>query len=42
MGHRRLRDQLERDHGIVISDKRMLRICRKRQIFSTVKYRNQG
>ena len=42
MGHRRLRDQLERDHGIVISDKRMLRICRKRQIFSTVKHRNRG
>lgn len=42
MGHRRLRDQLEHDHGIVISDKRMLRICRKQQIFSTIKYRNRG
>ena len=42
MGYRRLRDQLEHDHGIVISDKRMLRICRKQQIFSTVKHRNQG
>ena len=42
MGHRRLRDQLERDHGIVISDKRMLRICRKQHIFSTVKYRKRG
>ena len=42
MGYRRLRDQLEHDHGIVISDKRMLRICRKQQIFSTVKHRNHG
>ena len=42
MGHRRLRDQLERDHSIAISDKRMLRICRKQQIFSTVKHRSQG
>ncbi len=42
MGYRRLRDQLEHDHDIVISDKRMLRICRKQQIFSTVKYRNHG
>ena len=42
MGYRRLRDQLEHDHGIVISDKRMLRICRKQQMFSTVKYRNHG
>ena len=42
MGYRRLRDQLEHDHDIMISDKRMLRICRKQQIVSTVKYRNQG
>ena len=42
MGHRRLKDQLEHDHDIVISDKRMLRICRKLQMFSTIKYRNQG
>ena len=42
MGHRRLRDELERNHGIVISDKRMLRICRKGQMFSRIKYRNQG
>ena len=42
MGYRRLRDQLEHDHDIVISDKRMLRICRKQHIFSTVKYRKRG
>ena len=42
MGYRRLRDQLMREHGIVISDKRMLRICRKLQMFSTIKYRNHG
>ena len=42
MGYRRLRDQLERYCGIVISDKRMLRICRKQHIFSTVKYRKRG
>ena len=42
MGYRRLRDQLEHDHDIVISDKRMLRICRKQQLFSTIKHRNQG
>ena len=42
MGYRRLRDQLEHDHDIIISDKRMLRICRKQQIFSAVKHKNQG
>ena len=29
MGYRRIRDKLKRDHHIDISDKRMLRICRK-------------
>ena len=41
MGHRRLLDQLEHDYDIMISDKRALRICRKLQVFSTIKYRNQ-
>ena len=30
------------DHDIRISDKRMLRICRSRDIKSTIKYRNNG
>ena len=42
MGHRRLRDQLMCEYGIDISDKRMLRICREMQMFSTVKYKNHG
>ncbi len=42
MGYRRLRDQLQRRHGIRISDKRMLRICRKLQIKSTIKYNRSG
>ena len=41
-GYRRLRDELERYHDICISDKRMLRICRKKNIRSTIKYRNNG
>ena len=36
-GYRRIRDDLERYHDIKISDKRMLRICRKRDIKSTIK-----
>ena len=42
MGYRRLRDQLQRKHGICISDKRMRRICRKLQIKSTIKYNRKG
>lgn len=41
-GYRRIRDELERYHKIKISDKRMLRICRKRDIKSTIKYANNG
>uniref|UniRef100_UPI000AF86AF3 IS3 family transposase n=1 Tax=Mediterraneibacter glycyrrhizinilyticus TaxID=342942 RepID=UPI000AF86AF3 len=41
-GYRRIRDDLERYHDIKISDKRMLRICRKRDIKSTIKYANNG
>ena len=41
-GYRRIRDELERYHDIKISDKRMLRICRKRDIKSTIKYANDG
>lgn len=41
-GYRRIRDDLERYHGINISDKRMLRICRAKDIKSTIKYSNNG
>lgn len=41
-GYRRIRDDLERYHGIKISDKRMLRICRSKDIKSTIKYANKG
>lgn len=42
MGYRRLRDELERYHDIEVNDKRILRICRKANIKSTIKYRNFG
>lgn len=41
-GYRRIRDELERYHGIKANDKRVLRICRKRGIKSTIKYANNG
>ena len=41
-GYRRINDDLYRDHGIKINDKRVLRICRARDIKSTIKYANQG
>ena len=41
-GYRRIRDDLERYHDIAVNDKRVLRICRKRQIKSTIKYTNNG
>lgn len=41
-GYRRIRDELERYHGIKVNDKRVLRICRKRNIKSTIKYANNG
>ena len=40
--YRRLRDDLEVYHGIPANDKRVLRICRKRGIKSTIKYANNG
>lgn len=39
-GYRRLRDDLDRHQGIKINDKRVLRICRKKGIKSTIKYAN--
>lgn len=42
MGYRRIRDDLERFHDIKVNDKRVLRICRKKDIKSTIKYANNG
>lgn len=41
-GYRRIRDDLERYYNTKISDKRALRICRSRDIKSTIKYTNHG
>jgi transposase InsO family protein len=41
-GYRRIRDDLEHDYGIKANDKRVLRICRKLGIKSTIKYGNNG
>jgi transposase InsO family protein len=41
-GYRRLRDDLEGYHDIKVNDKRVLRICRKRDFKSTIKYSNNG
>ncbi|MHC1682944.1 MAG: IS3 family transposase [Clostridiaceae bacterium] len=41
-GYRRIRDDLERYHDIKANDKRVLRICRKLNIKSTIKYANNG
>ncbi len=39
MGYRRIRDELAAHHDTDVSDKRILRICRKKQIQSTIKWR---
>ena len=41
-GYRRIRDDLDHDHGLHVNDKRVLRICRVRNIKSTIKYSNHG
>ena len=41
-GYRRIRDDLDRYHDIKVNDKRVLRICRKKGIKSTIKYSNNG
>jgi len=41
-GYRRINDDLQHDHGIHVNDKRILRICRKKSIKSTIKYRSHG
>lgn len=42
MGYRRIRDELDRNHGIHVNDKRILRIDRALHIQSVVKCRKQG
>ena len=42
MGYRRIRDELERNHGIHVNDKRVLRINRTLHIKSTIKHRRHG
>lgn len=37
-GYCRIRDDLERYHDTKVNDKRVLRICRNRDIKSTIKY----
>ena len=39
MGYRRIRDELDKKHGITVNDKRVLRICRKEHIQSTIKWK---
>ena len=41
-GYRRIKDDLLRDYGIYVNDKRVLRLCRYLNIRSTIKYRNEG
>lgn len=41
-GYRRIRDDLERYHNCKVNDKRVLRICRKLDIKSTIKYSSNG
>lgn len=41
-GYRRINDDLRHDHHIHVNDKRILRICRARNIKSTIKYKNHG
>ena len=39
MGYRRIRDELDRRHGINVNDKRVLRICRIERIQSAIKWK---
>jgi transposase InsO family protein len=41
-GYRRINDDLRHGHNIHVNDKRVLRICRKKDIKSTIKYSNHG
>ena len=39
MGYRRIRDELDRRYDINVNDKRVLRLCRKNRIQSTIKWK---
>ena len=39
MGYRRIRDELDGHKGIHVNDKRVLRICRKYDIKSKIKWK---
>ena len=39
MGYRRIRDELDKRCGIAVNDKRVLRLCRKEYIQSTIKWK---
>ena len=39
MGYRRIRDELDKKQGIAVNDKRVLRLCRKERIQSTIKWK---
>jgi len=41
-GYRRINDDLKHDYNIKVNDKRILRICRIKDIKSTIKYSNNG
>ena len=41
-GYRRINDDLKRKYNIKVNDKRVLNICRKKDIKSTIKYSNHG
>lgn len=41
-GYRQIKDTLSSEHDIHVNDKRVLRICRKKSIKSTIKYSNHG
>ena len=41
-GYRRINDDLRHNHDIYINDKRAFRICRKKNIKSTIKYNNHS
>lgn len=41
-GYRRIKDDLDHDYHIHVNEKRVLRICRMKDIKSTIKYSNHG
>jgi len=41
-GYRRIWDELEYDYNTKVNDKRVLRLCRKLDIKSTIKYASRG